>query len=154
MEREEEEGGGRGRNNENYGTEKMEELPDRLQVMDSRGPDHPHVVGTAPAKGNATVMGKRSTSHTVLGMGQRGQRMTGGNEKKGGRGRAQRQQWGGGEGQGEGQGERPPRPTEVRTRKQTQTLKGGCRGPLRNPSLIRCYGPMNLVRNFRGYILA
>ena len=38
-----------------------------------------------------------------------------------------------------------PRPTDGSTRKRTRTLKGGFRGPWRNPSLTRCYGPTNMV---------
>ena len=43
-----EEGVRRGSSNENYGTYKMEELTNWLQIPENIGPKHPHVVGMAP----------------------------------------------------------------------------------------------------------
>jgi zinc finger protein len=57
---------------ENYGTDAMEELPDRLRRLDVRGPDHPHEVGKAPVEGDNTVMGLGSSNFAVPGMAKRG----------------------------------------------------------------------------------
>lgn len=57
---------------ENYGTDAMEELPDRLRRLDVRGPDHPHQVGKAPVEGDNTVMGLGSSNFAVPGMAKRG----------------------------------------------------------------------------------
>ena len=55
-----------------YGTDSLQELPDRLRRLDVRGPDHPHMVGKAPVEGDVTVMGPESTNFAVPGMAQRG----------------------------------------------------------------------------------
>jgi zinc finger protein len=57
---------------ENYGTDALEELPDRLRRLDVRGPDHPHQVGKAPVEGDNTVMGIGSSNFAVPGMAKRG----------------------------------------------------------------------------------
>lgn len=57
---------------QNYGTDQMEELPDRLRKPDIRGPDHPHVVGMAPVQGDVTVMGPQSVQFAVPGLVKRG----------------------------------------------------------------------------------
>ena len=56
----------------NYGTDKMEELPDRIRRLDVRGPDHPHEVGKAPVAGDTTVMGAKSANFAVPSMSKRG----------------------------------------------------------------------------------
>jgi zinc finger protein len=56
----------------NYGTDQMEEEPDRIRRLDVRGPDHPHAVGKAPVEGDTTVMGPESHNFAVPAMGQRG----------------------------------------------------------------------------------
>jgi zinc finger protein len=55
-----------------YGTDQMEEVPDRIRRLDIRGPDHPHQVGKAPVEGDTTVMGAGSANFSVPSMGQRG----------------------------------------------------------------------------------
>jgi zinc finger protein len=55
-----------------YGTDNLQELPDRLRRLDVRGPDHPHAVGMAPVEGDITVMGAASMNFAVPGMAQRG----------------------------------------------------------------------------------
>jgi len=50
---------------ENYGTEQMEELPDRLRRIDVRGPDHPVKVAKAPVLNDTTVMGTESDNYAV-----------------------------------------------------------------------------------------
>lgn len=55
-----------------YGTDNLQELPDRLRRLDVRGPDHPHAVGMAPVEGDVTVMGSNSMNFAVPGMAQRG----------------------------------------------------------------------------------
>jgi hypothetical protein len=57
-----------------YGTDQMQEVPDRIQRIDIRGPDHPHEVGKAPVEGDTTVMGARSANFSVPSIGQRGTR--------------------------------------------------------------------------------
>ena len=57
---------------EYYGTDAMEDLPDRIRRVDVRGPDHPHQVGKAPVEGDTTVMGAESLNFAVPSMGQRG----------------------------------------------------------------------------------
>ena len=57
---------------QNYGTDEMEELPDRIRRVDVRGPDHPHEVGKAPVSGDTTVMGAKSANFAVPAMSQRG----------------------------------------------------------------------------------
>jgi zinc finger protein len=57
---------------QNYGTDMMEDLPDRIRRLDVRGPDHPHEVGKAPVEGDDTVMGSKSNNFAVPGMAQRG----------------------------------------------------------------------------------
>ena len=56
----------------NYGTDAPQELPDRLQRLDVRGPDHPHAVGKAPVEGDNTVMGAGSVQFAVPALAQRG----------------------------------------------------------------------------------
>lgn len=56
----------------NFGTDRQEELPDRIRRLDIRGPDHPHNVGKAPVEGDTTVMGAGSVNHAVPSMAQRG----------------------------------------------------------------------------------
>ena len=49
-----------------YGTDQMQELlPDHMQRLNVRGPDHPHAVGKAPVKGDTTVMGVGSSTYAV-----------------------------------------------------------------------------------------
>jgi zinc finger protein len=55
-----------------YGTDQMEELPDRIRRIDIRGPDHPHEVGKAPVLNDTTVMGPNSNNYAVPSIGQRG----------------------------------------------------------------------------------
>ena len=57
---------------ENYGTDTMSELPDRITHLDVRGPDHPHEVGKAPVKGDNTVMGAQSLNFAIPTAGMRG----------------------------------------------------------------------------------
>ena len=59
-----------------YGTDQMEELPDRIRRVDLRGPDHPHEVGKAPVEGDTTVMGPKSLNYVVPSIGQRGKNTT------------------------------------------------------------------------------
>ena len=54
-----------GSNNDNYGTEKMYELPDRLRIPDNKGSNNTRLVGMAPVEGDVTVMVERRTSHDV-----------------------------------------------------------------------------------------
>lgn len=61
-----------GSTTEYYGTDVARELPDRLERLDVRGPDHPHEVGKAPVGGDTTVMGPRSLNFAVPSMAQRG----------------------------------------------------------------------------------
>lgn len=56
----------------NYGTDAMEDEPDRIRRLDIRGPDHPHLVGKAPVEGDNTVMGAGSANFAVPAMGKRG----------------------------------------------------------------------------------
>jgi hypothetical protein len=56
----------------NYGTDTMEELPDRIRRIDIRGPDHPHLVGKAPVDNDTTIMGPGSVNYAVPSIGQRG----------------------------------------------------------------------------------
>jgi zinc finger protein len=56
----------------NYGTDKMEEVPDRIRRVDVRGPDHPHQVGKAPVENDTTVMGPGSLNFAVPSVGLRG----------------------------------------------------------------------------------
>jgi C4-type Zn-finger protein len=58
-----------------YGTDQLEEDPDRIRRLDVRGPDHPHEVGMAPVEGDTTVMGAKSKNFAVPSMGQRGKRV-------------------------------------------------------------------------------
>jgi zinc finger protein len=58
---------------QDYGTNSMDDLPDRLRRLDVRGPDHPHLVGKAPVQGDNTVMGVGSNNFAVPSMGKRGQ---------------------------------------------------------------------------------
>lgn len=55
-----------------YGTDQMEEIPDRIRRIDVRGPDHPHEVGKAPVEGDTTVMGAGSLNFAVPSIGTRG----------------------------------------------------------------------------------
>lgn len=55
-----------------YGTDTMEELPDRIRRADIRGPDHPHEVGKAPVDQDTTVMGSKSANFAVPSMLKRG----------------------------------------------------------------------------------
>jgi hypothetical protein len=56
-----------------YGTDTMEDIPDRIRRLDVRGPDHPHAVGKAPVGDtDTTVMGPGSANFAVPAMGQRG----------------------------------------------------------------------------------
>jgi zinc finger protein len=71
-------GGGDDKNDPNnsnkkeyYGTDKLQELPDRIRRLDIRGPDHPHQVGKAPVEGDNTVMGANSLNFAVPSMGKR-----------------------------------------------------------------------------------
>lgn len=57
---------------QNYGTDKMEDLPDRIRRLDVRGPDHPHEVGKAPVEGDYTIMGAKSANFAVPAMAKRG----------------------------------------------------------------------------------
>ena len=61
-------------NKGNYGTDQMEEEPDRIRRPDIRGPDHPHEVGKAPVEGDNTVMGPKSNNFAVPSLMQRGRR--------------------------------------------------------------------------------
>jgi hypothetical protein len=54
-----------------YGTDQMEELPDRIRRVDIRGPDHPHLVGKAPVENDTTIMGPGSLNYAVPSIGQR-----------------------------------------------------------------------------------
>ena len=54
-----------------YGTDQMEELPDRIRRVDIRGPDHPHDVGKAPVEHDTTIMGPGSLNYAVPSVGQR-----------------------------------------------------------------------------------
>lgn len=56
----------------NYGTDQMEEIPDRIRRVDIRGPDHPLEVGKAPIEGDTTVMGAGSLNFAVPSVGKRG----------------------------------------------------------------------------------
>ena len=60
-----------------WGTDKLQELPDRLRRLDMRGPDHPHAVGKAPVEGDVTVMGPKSKNFAVPAMAQRGRKADG-----------------------------------------------------------------------------
>lgn len=55
-----------------YGTDQMEDVPDRIRRVDVRGPDHPHAVGKAPVEGDTTVMGADSSNYAVPSVGLRG----------------------------------------------------------------------------------
>lgn len=57
---------------EYYGTDAMEDEPDRIRRLDVRGPDHPHEVGKAPVEGDVTIMGTKSVNYAVPSMGKRG----------------------------------------------------------------------------------
>jgi ZPR1 zinc finger protein len=57
---------------ENYGTDAMSELPDRITQLDIRGPDHPHEVGKAPVDGDRTIMGAQSANFAIPTAGLRG----------------------------------------------------------------------------------
>lgn len=57
-----------------FGTDSLQELPDRLCRLEVRGPDYPHIVGKAPVKGDGTNMGGESVVFAVPGMVQRGRR--------------------------------------------------------------------------------
>jgi zinc finger protein len=70
-----------------YGTDQMQDVPDRIKRIDIRGPDHPHAVGKAPVEGDTTVMGAGSANFSVPSIGQRGVR-TAGLEKGGAGGKA------------------------------------------------------------------
>jgi zinc finger protein len=61
---------------ENYGTDQMEDVPDRIKRIDVRGPDHPHLVGKAPVENDTTVMGPGSLNFAVPSVGQRGTKAT------------------------------------------------------------------------------
>jgi zinc finger protein len=63
---------GPGEEREYHGTDAPQELPDRLQRLDVRGPDHPHEVGKAPVESDNTVMGPKSLNFAVPSMAQRG----------------------------------------------------------------------------------
>ena len=54
------------------GTDRQQDLPDRIRRLDIRGPDHPHNVGKAPVEGDTTIMGAGSVNHAVPAMAQRG----------------------------------------------------------------------------------
>jgi zinc finger protein len=54
------------------GTDQVADLPDRIQYMRARGPDHPHAVAMAPVENDTTVMGPSSLQFAVPSMGQRG----------------------------------------------------------------------------------
>ena len=54
-----------------YGTDEMQDLPDRLKNPAQRGPDHPHMVGKAPVYDN-TIMGEGSTQFAIPSIGKRG----------------------------------------------------------------------------------
>jgi hypothetical protein len=55
-----------------YGTDHMQDDPDRIRRIDIRGPDHPHEVGKAPVEGDTTIMGPGSANFSVPSIGQRG----------------------------------------------------------------------------------
>ena len=57
----------RERNNGNYGIDKMEKLTDRLQILDSRGFNNPHLVGMAPVEGDVPIMVKHNTPMLLQG---------------------------------------------------------------------------------------
>jgi ZPR1 zinc finger protein len=59
-----------------YGTDQMEELPDRIRRVDIRGPDHPHLVGKAPVENDTTIMGPGSLNYAVPSIGQRNSNVT------------------------------------------------------------------------------
>ena len=101
----------------------MEGLTNHLHIPDTRGPDHPHMVGMVPVEGDVTVMGKRSASHAVTDMDH-----IGGMIMLGGRTRGDYQKYG----SGGGRGGLLPRPIEMRTRKWTRASKGDveCRGEI------------------------
>jgi hypothetical protein len=67
-----------------YGTDTMEDIPDRIRRLDVRGPDHPHAVGKAPVGDtDTTVMGPGSANFAVPAMAQRGKLTTiAGTQKK------------------------------------------------------------------------
>jgi len=56
-----------------YGTDKPEKLPDRLQNLVVRGPDHPHLVAKAPVDGDFTVMGPGSDTFAQPALSKRGE---------------------------------------------------------------------------------
>jgi hypothetical protein len=55
----------------NYGTDRMEEVPDGIRRCYARGPDHPHIVGKAPVEGDTVTMGPGSTQFCTPSFGQR-----------------------------------------------------------------------------------
>jgi len=55
-----------------HGTDQPLQLPDRLQRLDIRGPDHPHAVGKGTADGDNTVMGPGSANFATPALAQRG----------------------------------------------------------------------------------
>jgi len=55
-----------------YGTDQPQQLPDRLQRLDIRGPDHPHAVAKGTADGDITVMGPGSANFATPALAQRG----------------------------------------------------------------------------------
>jgi zinc finger protein len=56
-----------------YGTDQLEELPDRLRKPEIRGVDHPHAVAKAPVEGDDILMGPNvSRQYAVPSMLQRG----------------------------------------------------------------------------------
>lgn len=59
-----------------HGTDIPQELSDRLNRLDHRGPDHPHAVAMAPVENDTTVMGAKSNNFAIPGMQQRGKQMT------------------------------------------------------------------------------
>lgn len=47
---------------EYYGTDQMQDVPDRIKRRDIRGPDHPHLVAKAPVERDNTAMGPKGAN--------------------------------------------------------------------------------------------
>jgi len=70
--RADDDGTGEVREKKDYGTDQPQALPDRLNRLDIRGPDHPHNVAKGPTDGDVTVMGQGSANFATPGLAQRG----------------------------------------------------------------------------------
>ena len=53
----------------------MEKLPNLLRIQEVSSINYPHAVIMSPVEGCINVMEKPSASHSIIGMGKRGQRM-------------------------------------------------------------------------------